>query len=110
VRGGGNESYLFELQLITYECSGALDGACRQFEHAVSAKAETDSVLAHVGTDLQDFFLLVQIQNVDRKLHSKAVDRLARGNPEAITLFQRRVFEEAAPTQLTGDGDSGVRG
>lgn len=54
---------------------------------------------------LANFPLLVEVDQVDRKLHEKRVDRFARADPEAPTRFQPLVLKQADAPLLTGVRD-----
>ena len=54
---------------------------------------------------LANFALLVEVDQVDGKLHEKRMDRFARADPESLTWFQPFVLQQACTPLLTGVRD-----
>ena len=65
-------------------------------------QARRQSPRDHLFPDLADPFLSVQIHDVDGKLHPKAVNRFARGNPKALTWGQFAMFQQAGSPLRAG--------
>ena len=51
---------------------------------------------------LADFLLLVEVNQIDGKLHEERVDRLARADPQPFTRFQPLMLEEAGAPLSAG--------
>src|SRR5579863_2204948 len=96
---------ILDFQLIARLSAGLGERAGRQFQHGVRREAPGDAPRRHFPAHFLDLLLPVEIDHVDRELHEKAVNRLARHDPQPVTRFEVRVFKKARAPLGAGVGD-----
>ena len=62
----------------------------------------------HVVPDLEHFLLLVEKENIDRKLHADGVNGFAWSDPQTFAIIQFCVLQQAGAPKFAGVGDAGA--
>jgi len=56
----------------------------------------------HGPPDFADLSSLIQVHEIDRKLHKEGMDRFAGNDPQAVSRFQFGVLQQPGPPLRTG--------
>jgi len=79
-----------------------LDYPYRQLQNRMRRQTRRQPPRDHLFADLADPLLAVQVYYVDGELHSKAMNRFARGNPQTLTRSQFAMFQQTGAPLCAG--------
>lgn len=87
-----------DLELITYSCSCVPNRTYWQFKDSGRIRSYwRNAPRSYTFFQVNDFLLLVEVYNVNRKPHGKRMHAMARDDPEALALGELRGIRSQQP-------------